>query len=289
MAPTEYPPPTIRVQAPSDKDQVTPSAPEKQDPLDSQSNDSSDDLRDARAPLDTSDDEFDVDDETPPTPSSDLSEVEDPGLILRQNAVPNNGADGFWPEKLLDRLLSTETFQELIRRLGIEALCGGERPSTALANDGFQAATTDESQNKSYRKMLTLLVLLSKETYIDRIIREGISDDCLPLILLRAKSGEPKLFRRGHRMACLSCLDHTTREGFSQRQWQLLVPFFKLDANSKAEHHTLPRGTILPWDVKEKRKSVDHIVHGGYAFVQTVSIHEDSHDFGPVLEMVRKN
>lgn len=144
-----------------------------------------------------------------------------------------------------------------------------------------------KSGTQTYLKIFALLVLLSKGQEIENFVNEKVSDQCLPLCQVQgAYIGVVELSRKDSLRQYLECFSHWNdheKEKFQSDQWDLLVPYFDLDAHSIAKHYPLEDSTILPWLKKNEHSSQNE---GGFAYVDCVEIDPLSHGFHEVLKTV---
>jgi serine/threonine protein kinase len=92
-------------------------------------------------------------------------------------------------------------------------------------------------------------------------------------------------------LKCFSKWKTAEKEWLSFHQWRVIVPYFKLDSDGRAENYNFPDQTILPWLPWEEGDSVDTNSEpakdeGGYAEVAKIRIDPSSHGFQKVLQSV---
>ena len=138
---------------------------------------------------------------------------------------------------------------------------------------------------KSFRKIFALLVLVEAASSIIRFVDEDVSDQDLPLTLVR-HPGTSQLYRKENQeKGPLMCFEDeiwgpVKLEMFQEYQWCLLAPFFSPpDEGGVVKNYMLQDEHILPYVVPDNPKDqiIDKI--GGYGKVIMVDIHPDHHNF----------
>ncbi|KAH8802630.1 kinase-like domain-containing protein [Xylogone sp. PMI_703] len=206
------------------------------------------------------------------------------GVLLRHHAVmgADGSKDGFLPFKLLSQILTRRRILVALEACKVENAqdyCDLIRP---VENSGAQ----------TYLRTFALLALVDQVSDIGKFIREGVSDQKLPVCRHSMSRGEVILCRKDKPDQPLSCFDSwkdSDRESFESKQLRLLVPYFDLDPDSRAKHHIFDNETILPWCKKDDRShssSQPSGQEGGYGFVSRIKIDPYSHGFHTVLEKI---
>lgn len=125
------------------------------------------------------------------------------------------------------------------------------------------------------RKIFAILAYMKKGSEICFLLRDGVSDQDLPLrrrhndsgdFLLERESGVPiKTFERW---------DDKDREDFDRIQWWMLAPVFE-----DKEHYDLDDNIILPFIPFESNPETEKKKEGGYSEVYAVRLHPAHHMF----------
>jgi hypothetical protein len=207
--------------------------------------------------------------------------------LLREHQTQDINGLGFWSFPLLRHILSRDRVRNELRKysnIDVETYLDHIRP-------GVDPLL--ESDTSTYLKIFAILLLFDKGQEIVNFVRDGVSDQSLPLI--RRPDTENYLVELcrmdapGHSLECLQKLDTFYRESFETFQWKLLVPYFDLDENSNARHYSLKERTILPWCKRAKNpvsSTQQSKNDGGYAMVSCVKLDPLSHGFHGVLKEV---
>ncbi|KAF1850768.1 uncharacterized protein K460DRAFT_274684, partial [Cucurbitaria berberidis CBS 394.84] len=135
---------------------------------------------------------------------------------------------------------------------------------------------------KSFRKIFALLVLVEAASSIVRFLDEDVSDQDLPLTLVR-RQGTDELYRKGNRnkkpLRCFK-LSPVKLENFQEYQWWMLAPYFSPGEDGVMKHYILQDDHILPFvDPDDADEGGVVIKTGGYGRVLMVRIHPDHHNF----------
>ena len=199
---------------------------------------------------------------------------------------------GFWSLQLLRRILSRDRILDELRNYtdleNAETYVDYIRPENDLL---------PESKTQTYLKIFALLVLSERGMEIENFVKEGLSDQNLPVC---RHQGSPKekfnLCRKDTpNLRPLKCFEKWKphgREWFETTQWQLLVPYFDLSPGYRAKHYPLDDKAILPWRKRDARSllsSQSSQNEGGYASVSCVRIDPSSHGFSDVLKDVSRS
>ncbi|KAK3331410.1 hypothetical protein B0H66DRAFT_636270 [Apodospora peruviana] len=159
------------------------------------------------------------------------------------------------------RLSDTELDDEAAR------LCGN-RPSAPDMN------------HKSYRKILAILLLIDRPSRIRLFVEEGVSDNDLPLELIRYKNSYDLRIkeRLDEKLQCFKVRGKRWRSStlvsFERYQWALLAPFFGQYNRKLPPHFKVPPQAVLPFTTWEDIRR-----QGSYGRVYKAEIHPDHHAF----------
>lgn len=138
-----------------------------------------------------------------------------------------------------------------------------------------------QPEQKSYQKILAILLLIEQPSKIRTFMEEGVCDADLPLVKGPRSNGHPgsiSLCRRDDPLTPLQCFKswrHSRIIKFEEWQWALLAPFFAWGSRKNVPHYLLPPKTILPFTKFTKIKE-----SGGFGQVYEALIHHEHHTFG---------
>lgn len=135
----------------------------------------------------------------------------------------------------------------------------------------------DGPYDKSYVKILAILILIDRPARIKLFIDEGICDADLPLVKEPAEGTFKELRRtatRDKQLKCFERWDHRSMVRFEQYQWKLLAPSFERGGGKNIRHQSFDSSVILPFT-----KRSQHSKSGGFGEVTKVRIHQDHHNF----------
>ncbi|KAG9195323.1 hypothetical protein G6011_00444 [Alternaria panax] len=148
-------------------------------------------------------------------------------------------------------------------------------------------ATEEEERGrtriKSFRKIFALLVLVEAVPSIVDFVREDVSDQDLPLTLVRYQ-GTDELYRKGDEnrvpLRCFSDWSPLKLENFQNYQWWLLATYFSPpDADGVVKNYKLQDEHILPFVTPKNALDQCFDKTGGYGKVIMVQIPSDHHNF----------
>ena len=233
---------------------------------------------------------------------------------------PANPDAGFIPRRKLIQIVNKDAVKEelswksLLQNMHLprkdlaseaEKICGSGEPSFSLGGGqpvhhlGSEETPCSPSQlqprqtlgapQKSFRKIMAILVLIGKPSKIRRFLKEDISDADLPLYKLpvpnstlrwelRSARGDPKKMIR-----CFHGWKHHALSEFERRQWTVLTAFFAPGGMSELgrgrhpriiHHWVLGESVVLPFEYQDESSPP-----GGCGQVMKVTIHPDHHVF----------
>ncbi|KPM37795.1 hypothetical protein AK830_g8764 [Neonectria ditissima] len=172
--------------------------------------------------------------------------------------------------------LPIDAFEKIFTAECIESFIRERFP--ALTDAEFQSKIiqiVSDRPGQGRRRILGALIFMKKSEYIDDFIREGISDDDLPLKRVR---GLPREFITQTRTSettntkLLRQWDRVDVDSFYRYQNYFFVPFFKINPGS-LHSYMLAKDTRLPW------QEYEHKTSGGIGIVHRLQIHKSHHDF----------
>jgi hypothetical protein len=140
-----------------------------------------------------------------------------------------------------------------------------------------------EPQEKTYRKVFTILLMIGRPTRIRNFLEEGVCDADLPLEF-PSKNCKPWDLRRKHArdvpLQLFKGWRPNTVKRFEKTQWTVLAPYLGQDERRKALFFKIPDRAILPFTNWEKVNSRGRgIGRGGYGQVYKTEIHSDHHGY----------
>lgn len=148
----------------------------------------------------------------------------------------------FLPQKALTKILTEGTIQSLLQ----------QKPETSHIN------VADITGDKRRVKIFAILLLIKKTEHIGHIIKQGVSDEDLPL-------------RRSRLKTCLRAEDRHVKEFFLSYQYEVAVPAWDFSAHEIQEEQ-YDRDQRLPFLTKHPISS------GGQGIVWNIKIHRDHYE-----------
>ena len=215
-------------------------------------------------------------------------ELQENILAARQQTRNNEGQiRKFIPKDELCRVVNTESVtRELVKEL---SKVHSHEQIRSYAKNVCRESVTGEMRKgkakiKSFRKIFALLVLVEAASSILLFLEEDVSDQDLPLTLVRHQ-GTDELYRKSdqHKVP-LRCFKHemwspVKLENFQEYQWWMLAPFFSPDEDGIVKHYILRDEHILPFIASNDKEDQIADKTGGYGKVIMVRIHADHHNF----------
>lgn len=220
------------------------------------------------------------------SPDSDLE------LRLRSIIIPHaddNDKSNFTHSDLIAEVLNEEVIKQLVRENG---WC---KPGTSklLKYRDFNPGTS-----RNYITILAILLRIDCEQHIEYFIKNGLSQEVLPLRGVRqgGGGGDLKFYRRDTsgnlgQLVPLACLKKDiNRKNFNETQYNVMAPRLSigrtLGGSFEAAQEYFCEETILPWH-KLVSADVPTTASGGFSQVRKVWIHDRSHDYHEILKRVR--
>ena len=196
--------------------------------------------------------------------------------LLRKYKTEGIHKQRFWSLRLLQHILSRDrVLKELNKSPEIDAV---------KYVDFIRPEVNSTSGSPTYLKVFALLVLQERGDKIVNFVHEKISDQSLPFQLQygieREKVELASKYSPKARLKCFKGWKKSEKELFLKNQWEVLVPYFELDAKSLARNYPLDDNTILPWCTEVSKSE------GGFAYVSCVKIDPLSHGFHNILKAV---
>ncbi|KAI1739892.1 hypothetical protein F4680DRAFT_448506 [Xylaria scruposa] len=199
----------------------------------------------------------------------------------------------FLPNGSLDELITRDTVEEGLRqdfackRHGwdqsrlekkIRSLAKKICPTEIMINSG--------ESFKPIRQIFAILVLMREASEISRFIKQGLSDDDLPLSITEDedKKISPKRRRSSRSELSFEKLQHFQRwlpglkDSFWVMQWRVIAPVLTEGEYNDIQLLPLHEKDILPFVACDTVPTKD-VGHGGFGVVYTAHIHEKHHDF----------
>lgn len=166
-----------------------------------------------------------------------------------------------------------------------QIICGPGQRQHPISSPKDESVTEDNDSlsldnQKTYSKVLAILILLDRPARIKPFIDAGVCDQDLPLI--RSSADDPletsTLRKADNTIVPLECFDgwsdNSTAE-FEELQWKLLAPRFAEAQRKHVPHYDFHPKTILPFRFFRK----ESIRPGGFGQVRKVEIHSSHRDF----------
>ncbi|KAI0458011.1 kinase-like domain-containing protein [Xylaria acuta] len=209
---------------------------------------------------------------TPSIPSPLTGESLQDRLLAERHHYPQGSKGFFLPSKRLESLIQLRNVVEELTR------CLRYTTDPHIIQDFAKRICAEE---KSYRKVFAILVLIEKADTIPEFLREGIHDGDLPLIKLEL-GGKPGIFEFGrkpeegkvaHPLKCFKSFSRMNLMNFEDCQWAVLAPIFDRPRRKDVKHYDLKDQIILPFTEEEE------VSEGGFGRIMRVKIHPDHHNF----------
>lgn len=127
---------------------------------------------------------------------------------------------------------------------------------------------------KPAKKLYAVLTYVKKGADIGALLKEGVCDEDLPLVIRTGPRVEVKR-KNGETVETLLTWKERRLKDFDRHQFTMTAPVFK-----ELEYHEFENEAILPFLPLDPTQH--HTPrHGGYSRVFPVRIHPDHHDFWP--------
>ncbi|KAJ0116630.1 hypothetical protein J7T55_009780 [Diaporthe amygdali] len=140
--------------------------------------------------------------------------------------------------------------------------------------------------DRSYVKILAILILIERPARIKLFVEEGICDADLPLVKKPIEGGFEELRRSttpNDRLRCFERWDSLSLVRFEEFQWRLLAPSFEHGSGKIILHQTFDSNVILPFTYFSESPKT-----GGFGEVTKVRIHPDHHNFNNDCNLAEK-
>lgn len=199
--------------------------------------------------------------------------------------IINEAGKSFIPDGILEHLLDENTVRSLLKQLVSqgEPLINDEEYTPKLCN-----------QNRPFRKILTILLLIELPCAIKAFMDLGIDDSALPMQdperFLSCEHLEPSSdadSKSNWKLLAESGLNHANLHEIYRKQWCVLAPHF--GERGSIPHYKLTQNDILPF-LQIPLQSPSHsevlqssnqaVIYGSFSQVRKVEIHPNHHDFG---------
>ncbi|KAI4649190.1 hypothetical protein J4E93_003504 [Alternaria ventricosa] len=172
----------------------------------------------------------------------------------------------------------TRTATQSTVQLSSEKIQSYARIVCTEAEDERQKGTTKIT---TFRKIFALLVLIEAVSSIVDFVREGVTDQDLPLV---KHDGAGELYRKGGQICvprgCFKEWSPLKLENFQRYQWWLLATYFSPpDDDGVVKNYKLQDQHILPFLTPGNALSQSIDKTGGYGKVIMVKIPSDHHNF----------
>lgn len=187
----------------------------------------------------------------------------------------------FIPQATLEALMSAKD--------GISLVLGefGFRPDNArlrlINHIVISKPARDRPDNKVYRKILAVLLLIHKYEEIKRFVDEGVDDSKLPLKRVETKSGQFGLAsyndherEEGSHIHVFDSWTHEEKNDFIRLQWEMIPVIFQ-KTDGEVPHLELFPGHILPYVAETDSQTKDlygqEYLQGGFGLVSMYRLH----------------
>ncbi|KAJ4318653.1 hypothetical protein N0V84_006741 [Fusarium piperis] len=159
-----------------------------------------------------------------PKQSHGEEEIKPPDLLSILLECQRHGSRGepFWPEGLLNRIMSTH----------------GVLKSLHPSAEGYSSHIVPDECVKIY----ALLTLMKRAEKLVDFVKEGLQDQDLPL-----EYNGNDFWRHGKPLNCFQGWGHSEKEDFDHKQWGFVTPFLQLGPDHSLQHYELDIRTIIPW------------------------------------------
>ena len=145
-------------------------------------------------------------------------------------------------------------------------------------NHNIEAAEVEiaaEATCRCARRLFAILAFIKQGAEIYSLLKEGVSDEDLPLERKRDGKGEFTLRRMsGIPIETFERWNEYDIEVFDRTQWWMIAPVFE-----NTEHYELDDGVILPFIPFKTNPDTERKREGGYSEVYAVRIHPAHHRF----------
>lgn len=212
---------------------------------------------------------------TSPVSSLSRGESLQDRLFAESHHYPQGCKGFFIPIKALESLIQEQNVvEELTRYL----------PHTTqreIWDTATRICAIPIAEEKSYRKIFAILVLIEKTGSILEFLGEGVHDGDLPLMKL-GLDRKPGIFEFGRKpeegkasrpLKCFKTFSRINFINFENCQWAVLAPIFGRPRRKDVKHLSLEDQRILPFTEEEE------VSEGGFGRVSRVNIHPDHHHF----------
>lgn len=190
---------------------------------------------------------------------------------LRGKAIVHaDGIHRFWPISVIQEVLTRE---RILTEL------------TTFGNLDAEPSWLAADVTNNYCKVFALLTLVGKGEHIERLIHDGVTDQCLPLkpcetihytLCQRNAPSRP--------LACFKTFKPCERELFLQYQHRVNPEFLGFTQDGKTvEHRVMQSGAILPFTSMKAMRA------GGYSNITKVTVHPNCHGFKDFLRSIVVN
>jgi hypothetical protein len=210
-----------------------------------------------------------------------------------------DGNRKFWPDQLLQRIVSQERVEKELRRFVsdensdpnlpthsiswyLQKIFPEEVSSSDIMNGARNGIDSSESSKQRscarYIKIYTILVLCEQQPFIVDFIENGIHDDYLPF-------GQHNKYPSMD-IPCFRSWKASQIDQFLDFQYQVLIPYFCFAPGPTAlptvvKHLKYYDRVIMPWI----REEADKLERGGYGIVSCMRMHPASHGFHTLAQV----
>ncbi|KAI0439232.1 kinase-like protein [Xylaria telfairii] len=208
-----------------------------------------------------------------PSLSSSIGESLQDRLLTERHHYPQGNKGYFIPFGCLESLIQLQSVEEELIK------CLPYTDSHEIKDFAKKICALPTTEEKSYRKIFAILVLIEKADSILEFLREGVHDGDLPLMKLELGNKTVEFGRKPsegkdpHPLKCFKNFSRMNLMNFEDCQWAMLAPIFGRPSQEDVEHHDLEDLIVLPFTEGEE------VSEGGFGRISRVKIHPDHHNF----------
>lgn len=185
-----------------------------------------------------------------------------------------------WPENSHSFLVPKSKQEELITVATVAKDILARDPDVG----GEAAAKCANDVCRYGRQLYATLAYIKKGAEICSLLKEGVTDEDLPLVRKPNKMSKFALCRKnGKPIKTMETWKDKYLESFGRVQWWMTAPVFV-----QGEHHIFDKNTILPFVPFSENDETKEKKQGAYSKVYPVKIHPAHHEFPDIQSEVCK-
>ncbi|KAI1741256.1 kinase-like domain-containing protein [Xylaria scruposa] len=180
----------------------------------------------------------------------------------------------FYPQALLQHILTRQVLSREIESLGRLDAAEKDLVERVLGSGGPSSDT--------YIKVFAILKVIDQLERLPAFIREGISDQQLPLYCDRNQQDDNLFYGKSRKPLPGDLLSDYGRSSFDREQYGMIVPFF----DDQSQPYDLVWAHVLPlYEVaRTDASATPSQLQGGFGVVSKISIHPLCHNFCSALD-----